>query len=337
MLIKKADDKQDLLAELERQGSEPGVKAKHAREDFHRMRAGIKGEQESAYHIDFHYGDTNRNWFVLHDLRLEHAGRVAQIDHLLVNRFMEFYVLESKHFNDGVRITGSGDFERWNGYRKAYEGMPSPLEQNERHIQVLRDVVRGIELPTRLGVRLEPRFHSLILISASARIKTSRGFDASRVIKTDQLKQSIQRDIQTEGVMASLASMAKIVSRDTAEFVARRLAACHRPLQRACPPRPPVPPPLPAAVPAVEAAPAMTDATPGPVCKACQKNAGSIEYGKYGYYFKCAACGTNTGIRFTCQPGHAPRLRKRGDDFLRDCPQCGTSTSFHSNTPVRTP
>ena len=32
---------------------------------------------------------------VLHDLRLEHGNQVAQIDHLLINRWMECYVLET--------------------------------------------------------------------------------------------------------------------------------------------------------------------------------------------------------------------------------------------------
>ena len=336
MLIKKADDKRDQLAELERLAAGTGVNARYAKDDFHKLKAGIKGEQESAYHIDFHYGDTNDNWFVIHDLRLEQAGRVAQIDHLLVNRFMDFYVLESKHFNAGVRITDSGDFERWNDYRKAYEGMPSPLEQNERHIQVLRDIVRGIELPTRLGLRLAPNFHSLILISASARIKASKKFDASRVIKADQLKQFIARGIQAEGVMTTLASMTKIVSRETAEFVARQLAARHAPLRAVKGDQPAPVPPVPDTVPPATIEPTPLEPTSGPACKSCANRTGNIEYSKYGYYFRCIACGTNTGIRFTCKPGHAPRLRKSRNDFFRDCPDCGTSTPFHSNLPAAT-
>jgi hypothetical protein len=45
-------------------------------------------------------------------LRLEHNGRTAQIDHLLINRWMECYVLESKHFNAGLKITEDGEFMR---------------------------------------------------------------------------------------------------------------------------------------------------------------------------------------------------------------------------------
>jgi hypothetical protein len=50
-----------------------------------------------------------------------------------------------------------------------------------------------------------------------------------------------------------------------------------------------------------------------------------------GYYFQCRVCQSNTSVRFTCQPGHKPRLRKSGDEFFRDCPECGDSRLFFAN------
>ena len=67
------------------------------------IRAGAKGEAEAAYEIDFHFG-ASRNWAVIHDLRLQHQGMVAQIDHVLIGRAMDFWVCESKHFSEGVSI-----------------------------------------------------------------------------------------------------------------------------------------------------------------------------------------------------------------------------------------
>lgn len=49
--------------------------------------AGLQGEQEAVYHIDFRLKDS-KNWAVIHDLRIEHNGRVAQIDHVLVDRIL---------------------------------------------------------------------------------------------------------------------------------------------------------------------------------------------------------------------------------------------------------
>lgn len=344
MLTKQADDQSQAIAELERLASGTGADAKRAAEELRRRRAGIKGESESAYLIDFEFAKS-KNWAVIHDLRLEHEGRVAQIDHLLINRWMDFYVLESKHFNAGLKITEDGEFLRWNNFRKSFEGMASPLEQNERHIAVLRDVVDQIELPVRLGVRISASFATLILVAPNARIDRPKRFDTSRVIKADQLKKRIWKDIDDENALVTLLKATKMVSGETVEFVAKQLAALHKPLERPVPPqivnaetKPSPQPALEASAPAAASKPVAAKpqaVAPGPVCKKCSKTTGDILYGKYGYYLKCAACEANTNIRFTCQPGHNPRLRKEGLVFYRECAECGSSDVFHRNSGSR--
>lgn len=341
MLIKSADDQSAAIQELERIAAGKGPEAKRAAEGLRKRKAGIKGESESAYLIDFEFEDA-RNWAVIHDLRIEHKGRVAQIDHLLINRWMDVYVLESKHFRSGVKITDDGEFLRWNEFRRTYEGMPSPLMQNERHIAVLRDVMATIDMPVRLGMRIPPTFQTFVLVAPSARIDRPKEFDTSRVVKADLLKGRIWKDIDDANVFEVAKSVAKVVSRDTMEYVARQLVDRHRPLAPA-PVAIPTPAPQstssrpaptrdrePAA--ARKAGPASIrppDET-GPTCKTCKGTAGEILYGKYGYYFRCS-CETNTAIRFTCEPGHTPRLRKDKYDFYRECAHCGTSALYHRN------
>lgn len=341
MLIKEADDQSAQLEKLERLAAGKGPKARQAAEDLRRRKAGLKGEQRSAYLIDFDYAQSP-NWAVIHDLRLEHRGRVAQIDHVLVNRWMDVYVLETKHFHSGVKITEEGEFLRWNSFRHTYEGIPSPLEQNERHVRVLKDVMAGIELPTRLGVRIPPAFQTFVLVAPDARIDRPRTFDTSRVVKADQLRKAIWRDIDNEnGLIGLVKFAAKVVSSETLEFVARQLASLHRPLARsatedtASPVRVEVEPPRLTTGPARRPEPTVPPAPParlaGPQCKECQGKLGAIMYGRYGYYFRCNGCGANTAIRFSCRPGHKPRLRKQGEHFYRDCEQCGSSDLFHAN------
>ena len=348
MLIKEAEDPAPRIAELEARAARPGADRQGVAANLARRKAGFKGEAESSYLINFDFADSP-NWAVLHDLRLEHGNRTAQIDHLLINRWMEFFVLETKHFNAGIRINEDGEFLYWNKRANRYEGMPSPLQQNERHITVLSDVVAGISLPSRLGMRITPTFHSLVLVASAARIIRPERLDTSRVIKADQLKPRIWREIEDPNPLTFLLkSAARLVSAEAVEFVGRQLAAMHRPIGTSASPAP-----LPAAprtprkperieptfVPVREttadskAAPTNTPASApdGPACKKCQGRIGEILYGRYGYYFKCAPCATNTSIRFSCDPGHAPRLRKQGATFHRDCPECGTSTIFHRN------
>ncbi|CAG4968819.1 nuclease-related domain-containing protein [Novilysobacter luteus] len=363
MLIKAADDQKSRLEALEARAREGGPNALRIEQELRARRAGERAEREAAYLIDFDYA-ASPNWAVIHDLRIEHAGRVAQIDHLLINRWMDIYALETKSFHSGVKINDDGEFLRWNNYRKTYEGMASPLQQSERHIQVLRDVVAGIALPTRLGVRIAPAFHSFVLVSPNAKIYRPKRFDTSRVIKADQLKKAIWRDIDSEnGLIALLKTAAKIVSGDTIEYVARQLAALHQPQeesgQRAAGREDDVTgQPLRASVrpdgriePTIDFASGFATARgsstiPSGVqygatnsgtdvaqcaCKSCRSSEGSVLSGRYGYYFKCAACGTNTAIRFTCAPGHTPRLRGERGAFYRECAQCGSSELFHRN------
>lgn len=345
MLIKQADDQSAYILELERLAAGNGPEAKRASEELRIRKAGLKGERESAYLIDFDFANSP-NWAVIHDLRLEHRGRVAQIDHLLINRWMDIYVLETKHFHAGLKITEQGEFLRWDSYKRMHLGMPSPLQQNERHIAVLRDVVSQMDWPVRMGLRIAPTFQTLILVAPNARIDRPRRFDSSRVIKADQLKPRIWKDIDEEnGLLGLIKTAAKIVSRDTVEMVARQLVTHHKPPSKVSP-SVEAPPPTTASVrnsPRARIEPMFTPPPPasrvqhespssGPACKSCRGQKGEIMYGKFGYYFKCNGCDTNTAIRFTCQPGHKPRLRKDGPVFYRECTDCDSSTLFHRNS-----
>ena len=266
---------------------------------------------------------------------------------------MEFFVLETKQFHAGVKVTEDGEFLRWNAYRKTYEGMASPLQQNERHIAVLADVLATIEFPNRFGMRIAPTFQSLVLVAPAARIDRPKRFDASRVIKADQLKPRIWREIDADNPIALLIkSAAKLVSAETAEFVGRQLALRHTPSGRDGIALGAVQAPAPRAGPRHRIEPTFDNPVPktptpmmvetsnptvaiaGAACKACSKTLGSVLYGKYGYYFKCDACSTNTAIRFSCKPGHSPRLRKDGDAFYRECKECATSSLVHRNAPA---
>lgn len=334
MLIKKPDDLAPVLASLESLAAGTGPEAKRAAIELRNRKAGLRAEREAAYLIDHDFAES-KNWAVIHDLRLEQGGRVAQIDHVLINRWLQIYVLETKGFHDGVKINEEGEFLRWNNFAKRYEGMPSPLAQNDRHVNVLRDVLATIELPTRLGLRIAPEFMSFVLVSPNAQIKRPRTFDASRVIKADQLKKAIWRDIDRESALVSLIkTAAKFVSTETVQLVARELARRHRPVMRRAATHAEAQPMRLSPSPQTAAKADSGDA-PSPVsapsCKACHAGGGAVLHGKYGYYYKCSACSTNTAIRLTCKPGHQPRLRKEKELFFRECGECGSSELFHTN------
>lgn len=232
MLIKPADDRTPDLQALRALADRPDVPSdvrSRIEQEIRTIQSGVRGEQEAAYEIEFHYGKS-RNWMSIHDLRLECEGRVAQIDHLLINRFLEVYVCESKRFAEGVAINEQGEFTAFRNGR-AY-GLPSPLEQNRRHISVLESVFKSgrVPLPRRLGLTIKPTAIGLVLVSKNARISrpkaTIDGFDA--VLKNDQLKARIDKVIDAD---SNPLGLAKLIGSDTLEEFARALASEHRPIR----------------------------------------------------------------------------------------------------------
>ena len=88
MIIKRTDSKQKEIQELLsllKKDITPNQRFFIERE-LKSMRNGVQGEKDSAYYIDFYFG-SSKNWAVIHDLRIEHEGQAAQIDHILINRF----------------------------------------------------------------------------------------------------------------------------------------------------------------------------------------------------------------------------------------------------------
>lgn len=234
MLIKSADDRRkdlDALQALLMHPQATGPTRTRIEQEMRNIRAGAKGEAEAAYEIDFHHGPS-RNWAVIHDLRIEHQGRVAQIDHLLINRVLEFWVCESKHFSEGVAINEEGEFTAFYGGR-GY-GVASPIEQNRKHVAVLEKLMGSsvVQLPTRLGIAIKPSFRSVVLVSKNARISRPKGKveGIDSVIKADALRKLIERDIDKEPAALALLSMTKIVGQDTLEAFARQVAKLNRPI-----------------------------------------------------------------------------------------------------------
>ena len=227
MLIKEKDQNQqqiDYLTDLlERDFSEPKKRA--IERELRCLCSGDKGEKTSAYYLEFDFLNS-KNWALIHDLRIEHDGQVAQIDHLLIGRMMDCYVIESKNFNSGVLISDEGDFSYF--YKNKPYSIPSPIEQNERHIRLLDRFLSDNKLfPSRLGVALKPNYRNIVLISPTSRLtKPKKGlFDCSAVMKADKFVSHFKKDIET----SSLSSITKVMSSDSLMGFAEKLAFLHEP------------------------------------------------------------------------------------------------------------
>lgn len=333
MILKEADNKDTVVAALEALLPHSDARQqKSIQRELACVRAGIKGENESAYLLDFEFRNS-RNTLLVHDLRIEHNGRVAQIDHLLLNRWLEFYILETKHFADGLKVDEQGQFLRWNSYRKTYEGMPSPIEQAERHGAVLTDLISSLDWSTRAGLRLTPTLKHRVLISPGARLMlpAAKPELADVVLKADTFAKHWKAEIDKESFFSTVASVARIVSRDTLQEMARKLVACHKPMEFNYAARFGVEV---AGPPGQSNGAAIT--APSPVAGHCCRHCKSVDlemfWGKYGYYFKCRACARNTPAPPGCERKDCTsRIRKAGNQFTQYCEACGWEKPLHQN------
>ncbi len=231
MLIKKADDKSKritLLEELQRSSSLDFRQRDWLKEQLRNLQRGIQGERDAAHYIDSAFKNSTNN-AVIHDLRIVVDGEVAQIDHLIVNRTLTFYLLETKCFAGNVHINDRGEFSvEYPGDREY--GVPSPLEQSKRHEVVLSRLLERLEITGRLNSK--PRFYHAVLIHPKATITRpdNRQFNTDNVIKADQIATWHERHIDKDvGFGEVLAALANLRSQDTTKDWAEKIARQHRP------------------------------------------------------------------------------------------------------------
>jgi len=233
MLIKKSDSKHEEIQEL-KSLLKCHITTKQRfliERELKSLKIGVSGESDSAYYIDFYFAHS-KNMAVIHDLRIEHENKVAQIDHLLINRFFDIYVIESKSYSYGIKITEEGEFQALNS--KRYFGIASPIEQNKRHIYLLKKFFKDHAiLPKRLGINIKPRLKSLILISPQSVIRrpTRKKFDTDIIIKADTLVTKIDKEAEKFNPLSDVASVTKLCSSSTVKETANRLVSYHKPIK----------------------------------------------------------------------------------------------------------
>jgi hypothetical protein len=231
MILKEKDTREFDIKELERLLALPltAKQRSNVEKELNCLRLGEKGEKDSCYNIDFHYRHAT-NWIVIHDLRLEHMGQSAQIDHLLINRVLEFNVLETKNFSHGVKITENGEFMKWTG--KQYEGIPSPIEQNKRHIELLEKVIKARDIiPKRTILSLSPSFKGYVLVDPEARVDrpATKKFDTSSVVKADAFVSHIEKEFDEIGIgITAFGKLVNLVSNEEVVGIGKKLVKLHK-------------------------------------------------------------------------------------------------------------
>ena len=233
MIIKEADDRSQAIETLNAFIADPRIPPtaiQRITKERNNLSTGIANEGQAAYQLNFDYGHSE-NYMVLHDLRFETEKGATQIDHVLINRFLEFYVLESKTYSNGVSINERGEFSMWAG-RKLI-GIASPIEQNNHHVTALKLLLNDLVMPERLGMSIKPTMKPFVLVGKTSNIKRpdKGNFNTDCVIKVDTFKTMLDDETKNTSFFSAVGSLAKVVSTGTIRQLAEQLAARHTPIE----------------------------------------------------------------------------------------------------------
>jgi len=232
MIIKNKDNNQDsidYLSDLLERDFSDETKSLIERE-IKSLYSGSSDRETADYFLNIEFKQS-KNWILIHDLRLEHNGEVAQIDHLLIGRAMDVYIIDSKNFTYDVSISEKGDFSYY--YNVSPYPISSPIESNKRIINQLDNFLIESELlPRRLGMTLKPAYKNIVLVSPSSILtKPVKGhYDCSAVMSTEKLAERFTDEKSSEDKLDDLISLAKVVSQDSLLRFAEKIVLHHKPV-----------------------------------------------------------------------------------------------------------
>ena len=231
MIIKNKDNNQDsidYLSDLLERDFTDEKKSLIERE-LKNLYSGSSDEETAAHFLNIEFKQS-KNWILIHDLRLEYNGDVAQIDHLLIGRAMDVFVIDSKNYTYDVSISDNGAFSYF--YNNLPYPMSSPIEQNKRLIKIIDSfLIENELLPKRLGMTLNPYYKNIVLLSPKSELtKPVKGvFDCSAVMKTEKFLGRFTDGLDRDDTLEDLSSLAKVISQDSLQRFAEKIVLHHQP------------------------------------------------------------------------------------------------------------
>ncbi len=147
---------------------------------------GLIGERNVAYELK----NSHMPILILHNLYLKYKELTAQIDYVVIDqRFI--LIIECKNMVGDIEITNNGDFIRYfksvNGKVYKKEGMYSPIVQNERHVEIIRDILKEEKFFTKSDYGIVQHIVTVANSKAVINNKYAKKELKEHIIKHDQL------------------------------------------------------------------------------------------------------------------------------------------------------
>lgn len=182
----------DYVKNLIKVNNNPKLKLK-----LKQLECGLIGEENVLYELKH----SHIPMYILHDINLEYLGFKCQIDYIIVTRNY-IYIIESKNLFGNIKIDCNGSFIRSYEYNnKEYEeGVYSPIEQNMKHLQLLKII--GYENKNMIDKLIFDKlffeyYKSLVVLSNPKTIlddSEARDDIKNKVVKIDNLINYIIED-----------------------------------------------------------------------------------------------------------------------------------------------
>ena len=217
VFIKEDSNASTFIEKMKALSSKASGKIKEAiDEQIAAAEAGLYGENQITYELK----NSGMDMLVMHDLYLEKNGLSAQIDFLVITR-KHIFVIECKNLYGNIEIDDKGNFIRHIGHGKFYrkEGFTSPVSQNERHLNVIKEIRREYKnnfLTQGLFDKLFPETYRSIVVLANPKtiLDAKKAPDNIRkiVIRSDQLIAHIKKiEDQDDSVKSSETEMHELL------------------------------------------------------------------------------------------------------------------------------
>lgn len=179
---------------------------------------GQVGEENIAFELK----NSGLPMYILHDIHLEVENLSAQIDYIIVTRKVVI-VIECKNLIGNITVDRDGNFIRdyQLGYRKIREGIYSPITQNLRHLEVLKQITKSVKSNILLKLIFDKYFDenykSVVVLANPKTILNDRYANKDirdLIIRADQLNKYI-KDINEKSTnpSSSDSDMERIASR----------------------------------------------------------------------------------------------------------------------------
>lgn len=157
---------------------------------------GVKGEESIAFELK----NSGIDMFILQDIYLEYNDLSAQIDYIIITR-KRIYILECKNLIGDIEINSSGDFIRTYLLKgkRIKEGIYSPITQNARHLQILKQLraaSKGNIFSRKIFEKYFDETYKSIVVLANPKTvlnaKYAKKEVKEQIVRADQLVQKIK-------------------------------------------------------------------------------------------------------------------------------------------------